>query len=141
MAYYFSDTDLTDRLETLTDTVIDTSAKRDAKVRTPASAIVDGWFAGSSPFTADPNTPALIRAGAIEIGVAIALRLLSGDPSDSQAQVAWDLAIAIFGVENGRAKVAVPGVDDVTGFEVVDVTRSVLDEDRDERDNRSDLYP
>ena len=145
MAHSLNDADITDRLPTLTSTPLDTAAKRTAKVRTPAAAIIDAWFPFASPFadiSASPSTPALIKAGAIEVAVFLALRILAGDPSDTQAAVAWETAKLIFQIDaEGRANVQIPGVDTAVRFAVVDVTRSIDDEDRDEDVNRRALYP
>jgi len=146
MAHYLSDSDLTDQLPSLANAIkLDTEAERTSKCRTPAAAIVDGWFSDLAPFadiTATPATPDLIKTGAIQVAAALAFEVLSGTKEDANAKRAWETAKMIFQIsEDGRAGVLVPGVDTAERFIVVDVTRSILDEDRDATANRDALYP
>ena len=48
--YYCTDAQLTDLLPSLTDSEIDTSAKRDTKLRIPAREWIDSVFPGFAPF-------------------------------------------------------------------------------------------
>lgn len=51
---YCTDTDITDRLGSLTDSQIDTAAKRTEKLRLPAKAWVDSVYPGTGPFAVVP---------------------------------------------------------------------------------------
>lgn len=141
---YFADGDLTGRLPSLTNsTKLDTEGERTTKVRNPACAIVDAWFPYAAPFTADPNTKDLVKIGALEIAAWIALRITSTNPKDDEALAALENAKLIFGYDEKTktATVQIPGLDSPERFAVVDITRSILDEDRDEDINRDALYP
>lgn len=141
---YFSDADLTARLPSLTgNTKVDTAGERTTLIRNPACAIVDSWFPYSAPFTADPSTEDLIKVGALEIAAWVALRITSTNPADKEAAAALSNAKLIFGYDSAKkiATAQIPGLDSPERFAVVDVSRSILDEDRDEDVNRAALYP
>ena len=148
MPQYLTDLNLTDQLPDLTNAAkLNTEAERLALCITPATAIVDGWFPFHAPFASvadSPATPTLIVTGATQIAKALAFEVLAGTTEDDQAKQAWVTAMRIFQVDkegDGQAHAQVPGVDAPERFAVVDVTRSILDEDRDERTNRQSLYP
>jgi len=150
MASYLTDANLTDQLPALTNAAgLDTSAERLAKCITPASSIVDGWFPYHAPFAAitdSPDTPDLVIAGATQIAKALAWEILAGSSESDEAKQAWATAMRIFQVTpppsgDGLAHVQIVGDDAPERFGVVDVTRSIDDEERDEAANRSALYP
>ena len=140
---YFSDAELLARVGSLTNTDLDTEAERTAIVSTPACAVVDAWFPFIAPFAASPSTPDLVKAGALELAAWITFRYTSKNPGDDLALMAFENAKIMFGYDEAtkKATAMIQGVDTPSRFAVVDVTRSILDEDRDEDENRSALYP
>lgn len=142
--YYFSITDLEDRLSNLSGSAIASDAQKNTKVRTPAAAWVDSVFPYEAPF-ADiddtPATPTIVQMGALEYGVHISRLILTKDPNDEQARIALKNAERLFQIDkdSGLARVSVEGSD--ARIERVDITRSRPAEEDDERENQAALWP
>ena len=140
MAVYIEDSDLTDRLPSLTGSDLATSAVRLTDCITPASAWVDNVFPYDGAFTAAPSSPGLIKAGCLEYALYLAHSILGASAKAEAAELRAKSLLRIG--DDGVAKAYIQGVHtERKRVRVFDLTRSVDDEDRDTEAAEQALYP
>jgi len=141
MAVYIADSDLTDRLPSLTNSDISTAAIRLSDCITPASAWVDSVYPMDSPFVADPNAPGLIKAACLEYALFFAHSILA---KGALAEAAERRAKSLLNIDEktGLARAFISGVHTARKrIRVFDLARSRDAEERDSTDAEKALYP
>lgn len=137
---YLADADLTARLPAdLTNTDISSSALRLSVCITPASAWVDSVFPYVAPFTATPNTEALIKSGCLEFALFLAHSVMA---QGKQAEAAMSRAKMLLMIDEktGMAQAASQS-GTKSRMKVSDIARSLGAEDRDFDADEAVLFP